>query len=259
MSVFCPKECFTNRNFRNIGMYEYKLNYENRLHVFIIGQELYFKICGRLKIINIVWCFTTFSKLRLIIKIYPISVIWVCMNQENRLHMSIILYTIYFKRYGRLQIINILWFYYIFKFTPYHLYWLDFRNMGMYEYILNYDNYVYVYRIFYKLYLKIWTFKDYQYCVILLHFESYVLSLTLTKFLKYGYVWISTNQENHTCLEYSMRSISKDMDVYRLSIFCDFTIFSNLHLIINIDSISEICKYEYLLNRKNRLHVSRIF
>ena len=68
-----------------MGMYEYILNQENRLHVSRIFYKLYFKRYGCLKIVNI--CdFTIFSKLRFVINIDSISEIWQS-SSRNSLHM----------------------------------------------------------------------------------------------------------------------------------------------------------------------------
>ena len=73
---------------------------------------------------------------------------------KNRLSVSRVFNEIYFKRYERLRILDILRFYMIFIYTPYVQYSLDFRDMGMYEYLPYHENRLSVSRLFNYIYFK---------------------------------------------------------------------------------------------------------
>ena len=88
------------------------------------------------------------------------------------------------------------------------------------------------------------TLKDYQYFVILLHFQNYRLSSILIQFQKYGYVCISLNHENRLHvfiifyeLYFKRYGHLKTIDMYGVDAF------PKLRLYINIVSISEIWVY----------------
>ena len=120
----------------------------NIISVFTLQNTQYFIFAtilkyGRLKSIDILWVYYIYN-------VTCCHQYWLnfrnmgymnILNQENRLHVSIIFYYFISTQYERLKSIifcDFIMLYY--KVISYHQYWLNFRNMGMYEYILNQEN-----------------------------------------------------------------------------------------------------------------------